>query len=100
MTISPPTHWTPSTQGMLDMTLAGLGWSMAPLVLATPLIAEGRLVELAPQKRIGVTLYWQRTRLEAQLLDRLTHAVRGVAAEVLQQDAKSLGHLGAMEVVA
>jgi LysR family transcriptional regulator (chromosome initiation inhibitor) len=31
-TITPPTHWTPSTQGMLDMTLAGLGWSMAPVV--------------------------------------------------------------------
>ena len=84
VTISPPTHLIPSTQGMLDMTLAGLGWSMAPLVLASPLIAEGRLVELAPQKRLGVTLYWQRTRLEVQLLDRLTQAVRGVAAELLQ----------------
>jgi LysR family transcriptional regulator (chromosome initiation inhibitor) len=87
-TITPPTHWTPSTQGMLDMTLAGLGWSMAPVMLAAPLIAEGRLIELAPQKRIAVTLYWQRTRLAAQLLDRLTQAVRGAAAEALQPDAK------------
>lgn len=90
-TITPPTHWTPSTQGMLDMTLAGLGWSMAPLMLAAPLIAEGQLIELAPQKRIAVTLYWQRTRLAAQLLDRLTQAVRGVAAEALQPDAKGIG---------
>lgn len=88
MTITPPIHWTPSTQGMLDMTLAGLGWSMAPVMLAATLIAEGRLVELAPHKRIGVTLYWQRTRLAAQLLDRLTQAVREVAAEALQSDAK------------
>jgi LysR family transcriptional regulator, chromosome initiation inhibitor len=89
-TITPPTHWTPSTQGMLDMTLAGLGWSMAPVMLAAPLMAEGRLVELVPQQRIAVSLYWQRTRLAAQLLDRLTQAVRGVAAEALQPDAK--GH--------
>lgn len=82
-TITPPTHWTPSTQGMLDMTLAGLGWSMAPVMLAAPLVAEGRLVELVPRQRIAVSLYWQRTKLAALRLDRLTQAVRGVAAEVL-----------------
>lgn len=87
-TIKPPTHWTPSTQGMLDMTVAGLGWSMAPVMLAATLIAEGRLIEMAPQKRIAVTLYWQRTRLAAQLLNRLTQAVRGVAAEALRPGAK------------
>ncbi len=87
-TITPPTHWTPSTQGMLDMTLAGLGWSMAPVMLAAPLMAEGRLIELAPHKRIAVTLYWQRTRLAAQLLDGLTQAVRRVAAEALLPDAE------------
>lgn len=78
--IAPPVHWTPSTQGMLDMTLAGLGWAMAPLVLAAPQLAAGNLVELPPQRRIVVTLYWQRTRLAARLLDRLTKAVRSVAA--------------------
>lgn len=87
-TITPSIHWTPSTQGMLDMTLAGLGWSMAPVTLAAPLIAEGRLIELAPHRRIAVTLYWQRTRLAARLLDRLTHAVRAVAAEALKRDAQ------------
>lgn len=86
--ISPPTHWTPSTQGMLDMTLAGLGWSMAPLALAGPLIEKGRLVELPPRKRITVVLYWQRTRLAARLLDQLTQAVRAVAATELRPVAE------------
>lgn len=81
--IAPPTHWTPSTQGMLDMTLAGLGWSMAPVQLAPELIAQGRLIELAQRKRITVPLYWQRTRLAARLLDQLTRAVRQSAAEQL-----------------
>lgn len=90
-TITPPTHWTPSTQGMLDMTLTGLGWSMAPVMLAAPLMAEGRLVELGPQQRIAVTLYWQRTRLAAQLLDRLTQAVRGVAVAALKPNATGTG---------
>lgn len=87
-TITPPTYWIPSRQGMLDMTLAGLGWSMAPVMLAAPLMAEGRLVELVPQRRIAVSLYWQRTRLAAQLLDQLTQAVRGVAVAALKPDAK------------
>ena len=78
--VSPPIHWVPSTQGMLDMTLAGLGWSMAPASLAAPLLASGALVELPPRLGITVRLYWQRTRLSARLLDRLTEAVRAVAA--------------------
>jgi len=80
---SPPTHWTPSTPGMLDMTLAGLGWATTPVVLAAPHLASGRLVELPPFRRIAVTLYWQRTRLTAGLLDHLTRAVRSTAAREL-----------------
>lgn len=80
---SPPTHWTPSTQGMLDMTLAGLGWAMAPLSLAEPHLAAGRLVELPPRHRVAVALYWQRSRLASRLLDQLTAAVRATAIEAL-----------------
>jgi len=85
--ISPPTHWTPSTQGMLDMTLAGLGWSMTPLPLSTPLIQAKRLVELPPKTRVRVMLYWQRTRLASRILDQLTEAVRTVARTELLQPA-------------
>jgi len=80
---TPPVHWTPSTQGMLDMALAGLGWSMTPLPLAQPHLTAGRLVELPPSHRIAVELFWQRTRLAARLLDRLTEAVRMGAAQVV-----------------
>lgn len=74
--VSPPVHWTPATQGMLDMTLAGLGWAMAPLQLTQPHLTSGRLIELPPRHRLKVPLYWQRTRLAARLLDQLTIAVR------------------------
>lgn len=81
--LSPPVNWTPTTHGMLDMTLAGLGWAMTPSSLAEPHLAAGRLVELPPRRRIAVALYWQRTRLAARLLERLTTAVRATAAEAL-----------------
>ncbi|MCV9938310.1 LysR family transcriptional regulator ArgP [Boseaceae bacterium BT-24-1] len=90
-TIAPPTHWTPSSPGMLDMTLAGLGWSMAPVPLAAPLIANGQLIELPPQRRIVVPLYWQRTRLAVRLLDQLTQTVRAVASRELRSAAKHHG---------
>lgn len=48
---------------------------MTLLDLAAPHLASGRLVELPPARRIAVPLYWQRTRLAARLLDRLTLAV-------------------------
>lgn len=85
--VTSPVHWTPSTQGMLDMCLAGLGWAMTPLALAEPLLASGRLVELPPGRRIAVPLYWQRTRLAARLLDELTSAVRNAALTALDQSA-------------
>lgn len=85
--LAPPTHWTPSTPGMLDMTLAGLGWATTPVALAAPHIAAGRLVELPPKLRISVQLYWQRTRLTARLLDHLTQAVRTTSAGVLIEAA-------------
>jgi len=80
----PPTHWAPSTHGMLELTLAGVGWSMAPISMATPLLAQGRLVELPPLHRIAVPLNWQRTRLKTRLLDAMTRAVRQVAAQWLR----------------
>lgn len=82
--VLPPTNWAPSTHGMLELTLAGLGWSMAPISMAAPLFAQGRLVELQPPYRIAVPLNWQRTRLNTQLLDVMTRAVRQVAAQWLR----------------
>lgn len=76
-------HWVPSTQGFVDMTLAGLAWSMHPEVLAAPHIAAGRLVELPPGKRIDIDLYWMAARLHATPLASLTAAVRKAAGAVL-----------------
>jgi LysR family transcriptional regulator (chromosome initiation inhibitor) len=38
---------------------------------------------MTPHRRIAIPLYWQRTRLGAQLLEHLTRAVRKIAAETL-----------------
>lgn len=83
--LAPPTHWAPSTQGMLDLALNSLGWTMAPVMLVADHLAAGRLVELPPGRRIGVKLYWQHSRIAASLIDRLTAAVRAAARERLDE---------------
>ncbi len=83
--IAPPVHWTPSTQGMLDLTLEGLGWGMAPLSLVKPLLRDRRLAELPPGHRMSVTLYWQSARLHAAVLDRLTSAVTDAARTAMDR---------------
>lgn len=84
-TVEAPTHWAPSTHGFLDLTLAGVGWSMTPEPLAAPLLASGRLVDLDRRVRVDVPLFWQHLRIAARLIDDLTAAVRAAAAEHLLQ---------------
>ncbi|PTQ12226.1 ArgP/LysG family DNA-binding transcriptional regulator [Sphingomonas oleivorans] len=78
-----PTHWVPSTQGFLDLCLAGLAWGLQPVALARSHMDSGRLVELPPALRIEVRLYWNVARLYAASLRALTDAVRRAASERL-----------------
>ena len=78
-----PTHWVPSTQGFVDLAVAGLGWSVHPEALVRPHLAAGRLVELAPRLPVDVTLHWTVPRLHAASLQALTAAVRKAAAQAL-----------------
>ncbi|UIJ44271.1 LysR family transcriptional regulator ArgP [Sphingomonas cannabina] len=79
-----PRHWVPSTQGFLNLALAGLGWGMQPLSLAQPYIAAGHLVELTPALPVEVKLHWTVARLHAASLRALTDAVRAAAGANLQ----------------
>ena len=81
--IEGPTHWVPSTQGFLDFTLAGVAWSLTPERLAAPLIASGRLVDLAPGVIVDVPLFWQHLRITTRLIEDLTSAVRAGAVDWL-----------------
>lgn len=79
-----PAHWVPSTQGFVDLALAGLGWGMQIEALVAPHLDAGRLVELMADTPLDVDLHWQVTRLNAARLDRLTAAVRAAARQALR----------------
>ncbi len=75
-----PVHWVPSTHGLLDFILAGIGWGMNPVQLVEGHLASGRLIELPPAHRLNVKLYWTVARLHALTLRRLTTAIQEAAA--------------------
>ncbi|RUT26291.1 ArgP/LysG family DNA-binding transcriptional regulator [Asaia sp. W19] len=78
--LSPLTHYVPSSRGVLDFTLSGLGWGLQPTTLAAPHLAAGRLVELDPGNRFEVPLYLVLPRLKSVVLEDLTrHLTRECA---------------------
>ena len=79
-----PAHRIPSTRAFLDAALAGVAWGMNPLSLARPHLQSGALVELVPDTPVDVPLYWQATRLQVPVLERLTRRVVRAAANALE----------------
>jgi LysR family transcriptional regulator (chromosome initiation inhibitor) len=82
--VETPAHWFPATQAFLDASLAGIGWGMNPESLVREHLKSGALVELVPGRTITVPLYWQHTRLQVPMLNRLTEAVVKAAREALR----------------
>jgi len=81
--VETPAHGLPSTQAFVDASIAGVGWGMNPEVLVRSHLKSGALVELIPSLSLNVPLYWQHTRLQVPMLDRLTRAVVKAAKDAL-----------------
>ncbi|KQR42812.1 LysR family transcriptional regulator ArgP [Acidovorax sp. Leaf160] len=75
--------FVPSSEGQVRAVAAGWGVSVVPELLARPLLADGRLVDLAPGQALPVQLYWHCWNLESEVLDALTAALTGAAARQL-----------------
>lgn len=76
----------PSSDGYLEAVRAGLGWGLVIEQQARDLLESGELVQL-DDRRLDIPLYWQRWRLESQLLEDLTHSVQAAAAQALAPGA-------------
>ncbi|OYQ40041.1 ArgP/LysG family DNA-binding transcriptional regulator [Rhodoferax sp. TH121] len=78
-----PAHRLPSSQGFVDASLAGVGWGMNPTLLVKNQLETGRLVELLPERRLDIPLYWQVAKLPLPELTRLSECVQRVASQTL-----------------
>jgi LysR family transcriptional regulator (chromosome initiation inhibitor) len=75
--------FVPSSEGQVRAVLAGWGASVVPELLVRGLIAQGALVNLAPQVSVPVQLYWHCWNLESAVLDQLTAALTQAAGQAL-----------------
>ncbi len=80
-----PTHWLPSSHGILAANLAGLGWTMHPEAGVAPALASGKLVDLSPRTPLDIGLYWQCWRLDTPSLHQLSRAVVHAASLALHR---------------
>ncbi|WP_269302940.1 LysR family transcriptional regulator ArgP [Aeromicrobium sp. HA] len=73
--VAPPAvHEVPSSDDFRAAIEAGLGWGLLPEAQARAGIEAGTLIRLG-RSVTRVSLYWQRWRLDSELLDRLSDAV-------------------------
>jgi LysR family transcriptional regulator (chromosome initiation inhibitor) len=77
-------HCVPTSEGFVQAVVAGLGWGLVPEAQAEPLLRDGRLVRLAPDRTVDVPLYWQQWKLDSPALAAVADAVMAAAAETLR----------------
>nr|WP_315463223.1 LysR family transcriptional regulator ArgP [uncultured Rhodoferax sp.] len=81
-------RFVPSSEGQVRAVLAGWGASIVPELLVQGLLESGRLVNLAPDMRLPVNLYWHCWNLDSEVIDRLTQALSGAAVRLLGAKTK------------
>ncbi|WP_027906814.1 LysR family transcriptional regulator ArgP [Pseudomonas taiwanensis] len=74
--LTPPANHIPTSSSYFDAMARGLGWGMAPEVLAASLFEARGLTNIAPEYYLDVPLHWHRWSFNSKNLDLLTEAVR------------------------
>ena len=77
--------FVPASEGQIRAVRAGWGVSVVPELGVRDLLACGELVNVTPRHRLGVALYWHCWNLSSDVLDALSSALRGAAAQNLRQ---------------
>lgn len=67
-----PFHLCPSSEGFVRFAEAGLGYGVIPEIQVAEPMADGRLLDVAPQAALNVPLYWHYWRHGGELLDEMT----------------------------
>jgi LysR family transcriptional regulator (chromosome initiation inhibitor) len=71
----PPYHYIPSPQGLIDLTLKGVCYSLLPKMSVQKLIDQNKMVNLMPGKSYPLDLYWHVWSHDEPHLDHLTKQI-------------------------
>ena len=80
-------HRIPSFSGYLKSCKGSTGWGLMPTSTVSQDVAKGSLVELVPESRISIPLYWQASTKSSEILSRLAAIVSAEGKRHLVQDA-------------
>src|SRR6218665_2151289 len=75
--------FVPGSEAQMRAVAAGWAVGVVPELLARGPVADGSMVDLAPGRSLPIALYWHCWNLESALLDALSAALTGAAAQAL-----------------
>ncbi|MDX1280966.1 LysR family transcriptional regulator ArgP [Shewanella colwelliana] len=78
-------HKIPSSESFLDAILLGMGYGLVAHLQAKPLLENGRLMALCPEKLMAVPLYWQHWNIKAKQTTLVYRALAATAKQALIQ---------------
>ena len=81
-------HYFPSPSALLNAIVDGLGYGLVPAMQAEPLVDDGRLVALAPERDLMIDLYWHHWEQEPEPLAKISAVVMDAARRSLIQPAR------------
>ncbi|MEM6489498.1 MAG: LysR family transcriptional regulator ArgP [Pseudomonadota bacterium] len=76
-------HYVPSFNGYLNACLAGCGFGLVPRPTVDEYIRAGAFTELTPGNSVEVSLYWQSSARESEMMRDLSQVVVDVARRYL-----------------
>ena len=79
-------HSIPSSESFLEAINLSLGYGLVGHLQAKPLIDNGILIELTPQQRMRVPLYWQHWNIKAKQTTLVYRALAATAQHHLLQN--------------
>lgn len=79
-------HFVPDPQARLGLLLAGWGVGVMPRAMVIERIAQGALVDIAPQHAMQVHLYWHVLSVESEVFSHLSQAITSAATDYLSTD--------------
>lgn len=85
--LTPPQriHRVPSSEGFVQMALAGLGFGMLPELQVKRYLDQAELIDVGPAYHLDVPLFWHYWQAESSAMTSLREAVGAHATEVLLQ---------------
>ena len=75
--------FVPGSEAQRRAVAAGWAVGVMPELMARQALADGSMVDLAPGRSLPIQLYWHCWNLESELLDALSAALTGAAAQAL-----------------